>query len=446
MRRREFLKGVAAGAVGATTMRAGVPDASAAQGKPREPFLLSSNGCGRATGYAETNKIVTVGGKTHVAWLDSVKEGFRVRVRTLDRATGTWSPTYTVGEAHDNHGGPALTVDSKGHLHIVYYPHHHPFRYRRSSRPNDASAWDSETKFGKRCTYPTLVVGRDDTLYLTCRESDKGKKHWGVNLYSKKPDGDWQGPTTILRADEGGYAHFQEALAWGPDHRTLHLSTRMYGGKPGQSHTIGYMRSPDAGKRWERVDGKRIELPGTSDTISAIVRDRTEAKRAYRCGSIAVDAAGVPHVLLSDASLPRPEAWIATPGKSGQWQRRPLLEHIRKGLPGWCGAMPGGIAIGADDRIFIALTATEIKVLDDLKYRGWGSPRNEVVWLESSDGGRSFSAKMISKPDPSRAHWLPNVERPTGHNRVGVPGVIYTAGTRGENNKQIVSNGVWWVG
>ncbi len=443
MRRRDFLKGVAAGT---TAMGFGALKGSAAAARPREPFLLSSNGCGRATGYAETNKIVTVGGKTHVVWLDSVKEGFRVRVRTLDRATGTWSSTYTVGEAYDNHGGPALTVDSKGHLHIVYYPHHHPFRYRRSSHPNDASAWDSETKFGTRCTYPTLVVGPDDTLYLTCRESDKGNHPWVVNLYTKKPNGGWQGPTTILRADVGGYAHFQEALAWGPDHRTLHLSTRMYGGKPGRAHTLGYMRSLDSGKCWERTDGKRIELPATSSTISVIAQDRPDGKRAHRCGSIAVDAAGRPHVLFSETSLPKPEAWIATPGKSGQWRRHPLLRYISKDLPGWCGAMPGGITFGADDRIFVALTATELKVLDGEKCGGWGSPRNEVVWLESSDGGRSFSAKMVSKPNPSCAHWLPNVERPTGHNRVDVPGVIYTAGTRGENNKQIVSNGVWWVG
>ena len=88
--------------------------------------LLSDHGCGRATAYGDCNKIISLQDKTHVAWLDSVAEGFRVRTRTLDRKTNQWSPTYTVGEAYDNHGGPALTVDSLGYLHIVYYPHHHP--------------------------------------------------------------------------------------------------------------------------------------------------------------------------------------------------------------------------------------------------------------------------------------------------------------------------------
>jgi len=120
-------------------------------------YTLSHNGCGRATGYAESNKIVTIGEKTHAVWLDSEGDKFLVRVRTLDRETETWSPVYTVGEAHDNHGGPALTADSAGHLHIVYFPHHHPFRYRRSVRPNDASEWADEILFGKLCTYSSLV-------------------------------------------------------------------------------------------------------------------------------------------------------------------------------------------------------------------------------------------------------------------------------------------------
>ena len=146
MRRRDFLKDVAMGTVGASAIGGMSPGAPGKEVQRPEPFLLSSHGCGRATGYAETNKIVTVGAKTHVTWLDSAAEGFHVRIRTLDRRTGKWSPTMTVGEAFDNHGGPALTADSKGYLHIVYYPHHHPFRYRRSKRPNDASAWDDEIR------------------------------------------------------------------------------------------------------------------------------------------------------------------------------------------------------------------------------------------------------------------------------------------------------------
>ena len=74
--------------------------------------LLSSQGCGRATAYHKTNKIVTLGGKTHVAWLDSISLGFRVRVRTLDHAGGEWSPTFTVGEEQVPRGKNLLLIDA----------------------------------------------------------------------------------------------------------------------------------------------------------------------------------------------------------------------------------------------------------------------------------------------------------------------------------------------
>ena len=75
----------------------------------------------------------------------------------------------------------------------------------------------------------------------------------------------------------------------------------------------------------------------------------------------------------------------------------------------------------------------------------WGGSGCEVVWLESKDAGAGLSARVASKPDPSCAHWLPNLERPTGHNRVVVPGLIYTAGGPGKGCDDIMSNKVYWL-
>jgi len=68
--------------------------------------VLSSEGSGRATAYIESPKIISFEGKTHVAWLDTPAEGFRIRIKTLDHATGHWSESTDIGEAIDNHGGP----------------------------------------------------------------------------------------------------------------------------------------------------------------------------------------------------------------------------------------------------------------------------------------------------------------------------------------------------
>lgn len=423
-------------------------DMAEAAGIPAKPtgeqtFLLSETGCGRATGYAETNKIVTVGHKTHVAWLDSVKGGFRVRVRTLNRSTGVWSPTYTIGEAYDNHGGPALTVDSGGYLHIVYYPHHHPFRYRRSVHPNDASEWGDEVQFGERCTYPTLLCGADDTLYLTCRVS-RSKAPWIANLYTKPANGDWGEPATILISDKTGYSHFQEALAWGPDNKTIHLTARFYSGNPGYGHTVGYLRSRDFGKTWERADGKPVALPATPKTVDIIASRPGTKPPGVRCGAVAVDGENKPLVLFSSLGQLPGQAWIARPKNPTGWDLQPLNPLIEKEWPGWGLTMPGGIIAGdGGKRIHVVLTLFKPDIHTD--EGTWGHPSSEVIWLESNDGGNSFSPIVITEPDPETPNWLPNIERPTGHNKVAMPSLIYTSGSKGTNNRQVVANKVFWV-
>ena len=169
--------------------------------------LLSSEGSGRATAYLESPKIISYQGKTHVAWLDTPKEGFRIRIRTLDQKSGKWSETWRIGEAVDNHGGPALTIDGKGYLHVLFYSHHHPFRYRRSVRPNDASEWTPYEEFGLNLTYPALVCAKDGTLIMTARRSYE-EQPWELEMWSKKPGEKWARNQAVLRSRHGNYAQF----------------------------------------------------------------------------------------------------------------------------------------------------------------------------------------------------------------------------------------------
>ena len=106
--------------------------------------------------------------------------------------------------------------------------------------------------------------------------------------------------------------------------------------------------------------------------------------------------------------------------------------------------MPGGITIGSDGRIFVALTLMEPKTTED--DTTWGRLSSEVIGFEAPDIGGTFTVQLISEPDTAVPHWLPSLERPTGHNNVDVPGLTYTAGTPGKDNRQILSNEVYWVG
>lgn len=404
--------------------------------------MTSDIGCGRATGYAEANKIITHDGKTHVAWIDSPPEGFRVRARTLDNDSGEWSPTYTVGEGYDNHGGPALTIDSEGYLHIAYYPHHHPMRYRKSLRPNDVSEWGEEEAIGTTCTYPTLVCAPDDTLILTCRESNR-EKPWVCNCYIKKPGGAWEGPHTIITALHNNYAHFMEALAWDKE-GTLHLGCRIYGGDPRRGHTIGYMKSNDVGETWKRWDGTDIPMPANAETIDIVNQSLEGDGVGLRAGCIAIDPHGTPHIIGSRFDSLPATAWISSPGPDGRWHDHMLRPHLPKAYAEWGIATPGGLTFSDNGKMYVV--ATIIAPPDTVDKTIWGHASSEPVLFVSKDNGETYESHMLTTPDADHARWLPNIERQTGHNKVsGAPAILYTEGGPGDNNKQLVANRVHYI-
>jgi len=247
-----------------------------------------------------------------------------------------------------------------------------------------------------------------------------------------------------MAARDEGYSHFQEAMVWGKDHRALHLSTRMYGGKPGRAHTVGYMKSPDLGKTWQRADGTPIELPATQDTIDRIDSDHGKGDRSFRCGSIALGPGNTPYILYSDASRRPSAVFVAKPGEGG-WEKASLIRSVGKVCPGWWAAMPGGLCFAQDGTAHVCLTAEPVADEAKAKAGGWGEEKQEVLWLQSRDFFKTVEGRRVSPQDPECPHWLPNMERPTGQHAVTAPGIIYTAGTRGDKNTDTVSNGVYWV-
>jgi len=434
MNRRNFLKT----SLAASTTVLAFP-AFAAR-KERNAWLLSEHGCGRATGYAEANKIITHDGKTHAAWIDSQGEGFHVRIRTFDHDSQQWSDTYAVGDGYDNHGGPALTMDGDGYLHIAYYPHHHPMRYRKSIRPNDASEWGVVESFGEKTTYPTLVCAKDGTLICTCRESNRDP--WVVNRYIKNPGGDWQGPHTIMQSENKGYSHFMDALAWGPDHETLHLCTRMYNGQTKRGHTVGYMRSRDMGQTWETHTGQEIDTPVTPSTIDAIAQDRRDIPGGYRAGSIAVKRDGTPLVLYCDNDKSPMETYLARPDGDG-WATTNINQFLPEDMADADLIMPGGVMEDANGRVWIVIS--RMNPGSNEAESTWGHLSSRPHVFLSEDGGDTFEThRAIDRPGDEPL-WLPSIERPTGFNTVERPSLMWTRGGRGPNNKAILSNQVWWT-
>ena len=413
--------------------------------------LLSAHGCGRATAYPQENKIVTLGDAVHVAWLDSVADGFRVRIRTLDRASGTWSETHTIGEAYDNHGGPALVCDSQGYLHVAYYPHHHAIRYRRSLRPGDASAWTDEELIGDGYSYPKLAVGADDELLLSCRNSFLTRERrlgherpWDLHLLRKSPGGSWSEPLVLASSRHPNYAHFGDSYAWAPDRVGLHMTIRFHEKSDAEAYgriqTIGYLFSPDAGRTWQRSDGTQVTLPVTAETVDVIAAGGLDYGSALQAGALAVAPDGTPWLVHNEWSGGVGTNTVCTPAGNGSWRRIVLNEHVEL-APGRCFGLAPSVVFDAAGRL-VGVATTE----DAADEAPWGHPASEVVRFVSADGGATFDLEQLSTTDPDTAHWFPHLERPLGiAPPPASPGILYQEGPAGESLNDVLSNRVIWV-
>ena len=444
----------------------------AAEPAQADRFLLSPIGSERATsGFG--NKIVTFGGKTHVVWQDSTQDGYFARIRTLDRKTGQWSPTYTIGQGRDNHARPTIVVDSKGTLHVIIGGHGSGLQYRHSVRPGDASEWTEIEMFGTS-TYPQLICGPDDTLYLTGRHD----VDWaGMDFYVKRPTEKWQHRGLLVRKTVGYlpemYAAYHNGLAWGPDHKTLHMSNSFFMSPAkkrvdpdlsGLHQAVGYMRTEDFGKTWTQADGTPIELPATTESIDLIdegIRDADATDKPKpgiaQCG-MAVDSENRPYAVYIRHTPEPGRIILVTPDGSGGWQQRALQQAVREHWPS-LGAIYGTISMTGDDVLCLALSLVPL----DHPQANWapgiqGRPAHwtrdfaeirRIVWLESGDGGRTFTAKNIIPHDPQRGTLLPNIERPTGFNRIPAgsrPPLVYFAGLdRYRKKGELIQNDVYFV-
>ena len=415
-------------------------------------YLISKQGCGRATAYSNANKIISAKRKTHVSWIDSPSEGFRVRVATFDKKTRKWSPTYTVGEAKDNHGGPALTIDSEGYLHIAYFPHVGSFCYRRSKYPYDVSEWEQEIKFGERLTYPSMICGVDNTLYLTARRSVKDQPSY-VELWEKKLGQNWYCVGPVMHSRYKGYAHFGESLTWGPDQKTIHLSCRFHEKSDkkayGRLQTVGYMKSEDFGRTWKHSDGSLIEQPITVDTIETIAHGGVDFNKTLRAGCMAVSPTGNPYVIYSTAtnetmtfgsSREKGETWLRIADMKGSWDRICLNDYLPTEWKSFNLTMPGGISFDEMGRLHGVCTL-QTGMHNE---KNWSDPTNEIIAFTIM-GKFDFKFRSISNFDPQISHWLPNIERSTGHNIVSSrPGIIFTGGSPGKSSTDLLENSVYY--
>ena len=425
--------------------------------------LLSRIGSLTAT-QGPGNKIVTFKGKTHVVWQDSVEDRYYAQIRSLDRATGTWSPTYTLLKADWDHTRPNISIDSKGYLHVVTRE-----QYIRSVHPNDASQWTEPVElYGRYECYPWIVCGPDDAIYVT---TGQNAGHLGIDFYVN-PAGEnkWIFRGMLFRKPQGykHYAAFQHGLAWGPDHRTLHMSIGafmgIYAGRELRGHhqAIAYMCSHDFGQTWERADGTPIELPATMQTIDVLEEgmrdpDATDtSKPGIYHGDVVTDRDGRPYVAYVRHTPHRGRLYLKTPDERGGWKELPVWRAISKNWPGMGVIEFFDMTMAGQDVLCLALELIPF----DHPAAEWdpgvyGRPARwafdnpeawRIGWLESRDGGRTFTARQPVQHDPNSTTWRPRLEHATGFNEVPYPAsFVYAGGDVMFRKSKTVDSPVYYV-
>jgi hypothetical protein len=320
-------------------------------------------------------------------------------------------------------------MDSRGHLYVIFGPHHGPFQIRRSTHPYRADEWGPVSRVGVKGTYPSLICDHEDTLHLTYRGGpSKGSGGWWLMYHRRPKNGKWSSPVAIIKPDgRPRYTQYGNPLAVSRD-RTIHLGFHVYAGHPlkAKGTRLGYLRSRDGGNTWEGIDGKALKLPISPKSLTCV----EEGKQLdMRIGNLVIGPEGRPWLTAAHYEK-RPRSTTLWHLEEDRWESVDLLPFLREKFPKY--EILGGTM--TFDRNGVLYVAAAVQPAGLKVYFG-GKP-TEVVLLTSRDSGRSFEVLPISTPDPGLPNWLPSIERPYGIQLLsGTPSLIFTHGDKGQFGK-----------
>ena len=364
-------------------------------------------------------------GVTYVAYQGPLEDPY---VAAYEHATGKWSGPFKAGESIlgktpgakiDNHGKPALVVDGKGYIHIVFGGHGGLPRHGTnelgnthngqmihvvSKRPQDIAEWevlDNITPFG---TYNQFVKMDNGDIYLFYRHGAH-RSNW---VYQKSTDnGRSFGPEVSIlkhqaRTDNPGvhdswYAWFtngqgDEIIAAYNYHRCRepkHI---------GERHNGYYMMMDTKDGVWRNVKGEKLTVPVTKDYADEVTLVVGTGDLWTVRGTTDLDDAGNPHVTFEVG-----EGMGLHHGGPKQ------TTHYRWTGQQWVTGGATEVPISAVGDILVS-SPTEVNLL---------LGGDEVAWWHSTDGGQSFAkGEVLIKRERTRFSLTSMIRNPHPNARV----------------------------
>lgn len=250
--------------------------------------VLSRNAINLCTHSGGASTIASSEGKIHVVYGEVTDEpqktaGVPTYIVTYHRESGQLEGPVFLGYAppvNDMHNSSAITLDSKGVLHVVLGAHgKNPFHYVHSLAANSISGGWTPPEVVLRTgmkfkgvggesgaqTYVGLVCGSDDTLHLAFRHDLQDvngpfpgytERYRALSVQKKKAGGPWEEPTPLVLPALPGYSVYyhkltvdrQGALYLYFSYRTPHSVYRSE--NPDTGNYAGLFKSSDGGTTW----------------------------------------------------------------------------------------------------------------------------------------------------------------------------------------------------
>lgn len=229
------------------------------------------------------------------------------------------------GNAADAHNTISIMVDGEGYLHLSWDHHNNVLHYCRSVQPESLELTDQMPmtgKFENKVSYPEFYKMPDGNLLFFYRDGGSGQGNLILNQYTTRTK-QWTQLQSNLVDGEGQRNAYWQACA---DARgTIHLSW-VWRETPdvASNHDMGYARSKDGGRTWEKSTGDRYRLPITAATAEYACTI-PQSSELINQTSMSADASGNPYIATywREAGSAVPQYHIVYNHKK-KWQNQSL--------------------------------------------------------------------------------------------------------------------------
>jgi hypothetical protein len=412
-----------------------------------EAFCISQTGSTRASAYNWGNKILSIQGKTHIVWLDTVAT---VCGRTFDHDSEQWGEIVRIDEGSDNHTNPCITADAEGRIRLTYGPHgwsqdwnQGRVKWRLADRPGQLETWEREENFGYNATAASIVNTPSGLDAVVCRGGESPAQ---TVFHRQRAEGGFTSAKPLFCQDiEPQYTHHYGHITCGTD-GTLYTACHFYNVGGGdnapvtgdtsrmRSYGAAVLRSTDFGDTWTDLSGDAVTTPTLYEHHVAI----PPLDRDVYINSITLDTTGTVWALTMNPRMADDRVWLNK--WTGQdWQTVQLESY----LPSDRMAVEGMMTIDTRNRLHIVITALQPADIEGGSH--WGHRSSEVFYLHSDDDGQTFHCQQLSESDTSSPNWLPSISRPGPFHPVETPTLTYTHGGPGEGLRPDTQTEVWCV-